>query len=99
MITIGVLTGPWHVGSNLRPGQMGYWFIVNMLDGKSKKIGKVRRRQMKGTNYFDRAKEVAHERNKAFLDKHMADKSLPKFLGINPEFDKTIEQCLQGGRI
>ena len=104
MITTGTLTGPWHVASSFfllwkrtKSSTQGtvLWSIVNMLTGKSKKIGRV---QGRGVNFCDRAREIARERNKDFLAKHMADKSLPQFLGINPEFDKTIAQCLQGDK-
>jgi hypothetical protein len=100
VITIDTMTGPWHVASYRNNSLWygfcrNYWYIVNMLTGRAKRIGRVK---LRGVNYFDRACEVAKERNKAFLAQHMADKSLPQFLGINPEFDKTIAQCLQGDK-
>ena len=97
MITIEVLTGPWHVASSDKPQgdvpSANHWYIVNMLTGKSKKIGRVR---TTGMNFCDRATVIARERNKEFLAKHMREKTLPTFLGINKEFDKTIAQHLQG---
>ena len=98
-ITIGTLTGPWHVFSHsvipgwggryrYRSGHGG-WSIINMLTGRTKRIGPVR---MRGMNYFDRAREVARQRNEQFLKEH--EQELPKYLGIHPEFDKTITQTL-----
>jgi len=103
MITVGSLTGPWHVASTSHGlkhdrwglGRMqvaGSWHVVNMLTGKSKIVGPVR---MKGTNYFDRAKEVAEERNDQFFKEH--HDRLPMYLGINEEFDKVITLVLQRG--
>jgi hypothetical protein len=50
--------GPWHVDSNLD----GFWWIKNALTSKRKKIGKV---QLKGINYYERAKEECGRRNLA----------------------------------
>ena len=92
MITIGTLTGPWHVASCHVGGASGYWYIVNMLNGNAVRIGKVR---MKGTNYCDRAKEEARLRNNQFFKEHVKD--LPGFMGTNTEFDKIIGTVLQEG--
>lgn len=54
--TISTLRGPWHVGSKDL-----FWYVVNVENGKSRKIGPFRN---KGTNYCDRAKEMARERNR-----------------------------------
>jgi hypothetical protein len=62
LITINVLTGPWHVGSR----NDKFWYIVNRVTGRSRKIGPVR---MRGRNYFDKAKEEADHRNKLIASK------------------------------
>jgi hypothetical protein len=62
LITIDTLIGPWHVGSR----NDRYWYIVNRVTGRSRKIGPVR---MRGTNYFDKAEEEADRRNKLIASK------------------------------
>jgi hypothetical protein len=93
MITVGTLTGPWHVASRTRRVQpmvyKDHWCIVNIITWSSKVIGPVR---MRGVNYHDRAIEVARERNEEFFRKHL--KELPTFLGRYPEFDKVIAMML-----
>ena len=58
--------GPWYVelGTANR-----FWHIVNAITGKRKKIGKV---QLKGVNYYERAKEECGRRNLA-LDLKILD--------------------------
>jgi len=85
-ITSGTLTGPWHVTSKGK-----YWYIINMLTGTTKRIGLFR---MSGTNYCDRAKDIARERNEVFLEEHKQE--LPQYMGRYPEFDKTIAEVLHG---
>lgn len=62
LITINVLSGPWHVGSRNDRS----WYIVNRVTGRSRKMGPYR---MRGTNYFDKAKEEADRRNKLIASK------------------------------
>lgn len=52
--------GPWAVDDSCSDS----WGIINTETGKTKKIGPVK---LKGTNYFDRAKEEANRRNAALL--------------------------------
>jgi hypothetical protein len=89
MITIHTLTGPWHVTrSNLViDPKRNYWCIVNMLTGRSKRIGQISSR---GVNYFDRAKNMAQERNEKFLKEHKNE--LPLYLGRHPQFDKVLSE-------
>ena len=58
--------GPWYVeiGNSSR-----HWYIRNALTGKHKKIG---RDQMKGVNYYERAREECGQRNFA-LDLKILD--------------------------
>jgi len=49
--------GPWHVYQYL--GEK-FWHILNTGTGKTKKIGPV---QLKGVNYYERAREEAGRRN------------------------------------
>ena len=51
--------GPWFVELGTCEG---YWYIQNAETGKRKKIGKV---QLKGINYYERAKEECGRRNLA----------------------------------
>jgi len=55
--------GPWHVilfGQNDAPIDPWAWYIVNTETGLVKKIGPVK---LHGLNYYDRAVEVARQRN------------------------------------
>lgn len=47
--------GPYFVWSN-----NGYWFVVNKDSGRTKRIGRVGGKRI---NYFDRAIDIAYERN------------------------------------
>jgi hypothetical protein len=85
VITMGTLCGPWHVTS-----KGSYWYILNILTLTTKRIGKVRGH---GTNYCDRAKYIARERNCLFLKEHLKD--LPLYLGRYPEFDEVIASTLK----
>ena len=55
--------GPWYVeiGNSSR-----HWYIRNAVTGNSKKIGKV---QLKGVNYYERAREECGRRNLALNTK------------------------------
>ena len=57
IITEGVIEGPWQVGSK----HDHFWYIINTINGKKRKIGPVRK---SGTNYYDRAHAEAIRRNK-----------------------------------
>lgn len=85
IITMDTLSGPWHVSSKGK-----FWYIINILTYTTKRIGSFR---CSGINYFDRAQDIADERNKVFLKKRKHD--LPLYMGRYPEFDKTIAQVLQ----
>ena len=55
--------GPWYV----KAGEAtAWWYIVNAITGKMVKIGKV---QLKGVNYYERAKEECGRRNLALAQK------------------------------
>lgn len=84
VITMNTLKGPWHVTN-----KGNIWYIINILTGTTKKIGKVRGH---GTNYCDRAKDIAKERNAVFFSK---EKQLPQYLGRYPELDAAISEVLQ----
>jgi hypothetical protein len=60
-----------------------------MLTESTCKIGPVR---MRGTNYCDRARDEAKQRNEKFFAEHKTD--LPTFMGIHPKFDAIIEMVL-----
>lgn len=79
------IKGPWQVTSK---GHQ--WYIINILTGTTKRIGKVRGH---GVNFCDRAKDIAKERNAAFFSKK---EELPQYLGRHPELDAAISQVLQG---
>ena len=49
--------GPWYVYQYLG-GK--YWHILHAITGKTKRVGRV---QLKGVNYYERAKEEAGRRN------------------------------------
>lgn len=55
LLTGGHGTGPW-----FKANKDNNWYIVNVETGQSKKVGPVRR---KGTNYSDKASEMAQQRN------------------------------------
>lgn len=50
--------GPWGVDA-----AGGYWYVCHLTSGRKKRIGRVGARA--GYNYFDRAMDEAHRRNKA----------------------------------
>jgi hypothetical protein len=101
-ITKNTLTGPWHVTSvhyslpHLKPG---FWYIMDILTGRSKKIGPIHGQakmvKRTGKNYFDRAVMVAKERNEAFFRDHKED--LPMYMGMDPDLDKAIIKALSKG--
>jgi len=88
-ITSGTLTGPWHVAA-----LQNAWYIVSLVPTKGGavqccKIGKVR---MRGTNYCDRARDEARQRNaEIFKDVKM----LPTLLGVHPSLDVAIAKALE----
>ena len=84
--TTYTLTGPWHV-----TGRNNIWYIINILTGTTKRIGRTKGR---GLNFHDRAVDVARERNEVFLRGHKQE--LPQYMGRYPEFDKTIAEVLHG---
>jgi len=59
--------GPWFVELG---SCSGFWWIQNAITGKRKKIGKV---QLKGVNYYERAKEECGRRNLALDLKILGD--------------------------
>jgi len=62
--------GPWYVCQFLG-GR--YWHIMHAITGKTKKIGPV---QLKGVNYYERAREEAGRRNLVLsINKEYAEKN------------------------
>jgi len=105
MITIDTLIGPWHVTTShfyqriRSPWTAAYpppttrkyaWCVVNMLTGKTCKIGLIKGR---GVNYCDRAQDEAKRRNEEFFVKHKTD--LPTFMGMHSKFDSVISLMLE----
>jgi hypothetical protein len=58
VVEYGTDGGPWYAAS-LPLGR--HWYVLNIETGANKRIGPVR---LSGTNYFDRAQEIARRRNR-----------------------------------